>query len=131
MTDEEKRRRFWKIVIAAVVLWMFVIPIIAMAGFALVHYRHEKAMPSTKPAPNLIGLDLKSAETKARDAGFSIEVIGTRSDLPGPLGTIVEQIPDAGQSVYLRKVGVVTCVEDPDRKFREEQRNRLSQPPKS
>jgi uncharacterized membrane protein len=56
MTDEEKRRRFWKIVIAAAVLWMFVIPIIAMAGFAFMHYRHEKAMPSTKPAPNLIGL---------------------------------------------------------------------------
>jgi len=131
MTDKEKRRRFWKIVIGAVVLWMFVIPIIAMAGFALAHYRHERAMPSTKPAPNLIGLDLKSAETKARDAGFSIEVMGTRSDLPGALGTIVEQIPNAGQSVYLRKVGVVMRLEDPDKKFREEQTKTSSRQLKS
>lgn len=88
-------------------------------------------MPSTKPAPNLIGLDLKSAETKARDAGFSIEVMGTRSDLPGALGTIVEQIPNAGQSVYLRKVGVVMRLEDPDKKFREEQTKTSSRQLKS
>lgn len=126
MNEQEKRRRLWKIVIAAVVLWFVVVPLIAMAVFALVHYRHERTMPSTKVVPNLIGLDPKSAEAKARDAGFSMEVMGTRWDLPGSLGTIVQQMPDAGESVYLQKIAVVTSVEDPDKKFWEEQRKKLS-----
>jgi beta-lactam-binding protein with PASTA domain len=126
MASEEKRRRVWKIVLALVVLWVVVVPIIAMAAFALLHYRYERAMPSTKAVPNLIGLDVKSAEAKARDAGFSMEVMGTRWDLPGPLGTIVQQMPDAGESVYLRRVAVVTSVEDPEKTFQEQQRKQLS-----
>src|SRR5260370_31631557 len=127
MTKEEKRRRFWKIVIAAVVLWMFVISVIAMAGFAFMHYRYERAMPSTKVVPNLKGLDLKSAEAKAREAGFAIDVMGHRSDLPGPLGTVVQQEPWEGESVSPRPIGVVIVVEDPDKEFWENQRKQLSE----
>lgn len=92
MTQEEKRKRLWKRIIIGLVVWFFVLPLVAMGAFAIVHYRHERARPVQKLAPNLKGLDLKSAEAKAREVGCSKQQMGTRWDLPGTPGTIVEQI---------------------------------------
>jgi hypothetical protein len=40
-------------------------------------------------------------------------------------------MPDAGESAYLPKIAVVTSVEDPDKKFWEEQRKKLRRARKS
>ena len=129
MTKEEKRRRFWKRVIIGLLLWIVIAPIIAIGAFAIVGYRHERALPAQRIVPNLKGLDLKSAEAKARESGFTIEVMGHRSDLPGPLGTIVQQEPWEGESVFptITMIGVVIVVEDPDKEFWENQRKQLSE----
>ena len=112
-TEEAKRRRFWKRLIVALALWVIVAPIVLAAGLAIVLHWQEKKLPAQRVVPDLKGLDLKSAESKARAAGFSIDVMGSRSDLPGAPGTVVEQMPDEGQSVYLDRIGVVTSVNDP------------------
>lgn len=128
MTEEAKQRRFWKRVIIGVIAWIVIGPIIAMVAFAIIGFRHEKAIPAQKIVPSLKGLDLKSAEAKAQDAGFTIEVMGHRSDLAAPLGTIVQQEPWEGESVSLpHTIGVVIAVEDPDKGLWEEQRKQLSE----
>jgi hypothetical protein len=89
-------------------------------------YEKAKSRPVQKIAPNLKGLDLKSAEAKAREVGCSVQQMGTRWDLPGTLGTIVEQIPGAGEPVPLDfPIGVVMSIEDPDKAFWEEKRKRV------
>ena len=117
MSNEEaqKSRRFWKIVITAVVVWIVVVPVIAVVALGVFRHQQQKSREAEKVVPSLVGLDLRAAETKARDAGFSMEVIGTHSDLPGNPGTIAEQIPAAGTSIYLRKIGVITRGEDQSR----------------
>lgn len=127
MTEEEKLKRFWKRLIAGLLILIIVPPAIAMLAFAVIHYRQEKARPAQRIVPSLKGLDLKSAEAKARDSGFTIEVMGHDSDLPGALGTIVQQEPWEGESVSSTMIGVVIAIEDPDKGFREEQRKQLSE----
>jgi beta-lactam-binding protein with PASTA domain len=126
MTEEEKRKRLWKRIIVGLVIWFFVLPLVAMGAFAIIHYRHERARPVQKIAPDLKGLDLKSAEAKAREVGCSVQQMGTRWDLPGTPGTIVEQIPAAGEAIPLDfPIGVVMSIEDPDKAFWEEKRKRV------
>lgn len=134
MTDQEKRRRFWKIIITVAVLWFVVLPISVAAAIALIRYHQQTTRPSTKVVPNLIGLDPQSAQTKARAAGFSMEVMGrdwNLADSPCTLDRITKQEPRAGESVSFQQIGVVTCIEDPDKKFWEEQRKKLSDSRKS
>ena len=129
MTDQEKRKRFWKIIITIAVLWFVVVPITLAAALALIHSHHQKEGPPSKVVPNLIGLDPQSAQAKARDAGFSMTVMGRDWNLPESpctLGRITKQEPRGGESVPFEQIGVVTCVEDPDKKFWEEQRKKLS-----
>jgi beta-lactam-binding protein with PASTA domain len=126
MSDEQKRKRFWTIIIAGVVVWIVIVPVVAAAVLAFVRYRHESAKPSTKPVPNLIGLDPQSGEIKARDAGFSMNVMGKDWDLPDApctVGTITKQEPHPGESVAFQQIGVVTCIEDPDKKFGKSREN--------
>jgi beta-lactam-binding protein with PASTA domain len=134
MTDQEKRKRFWKILITIVVLWFVVLPIILAAALALKHYHQQTGRPATRIVPNLIGLDSQSAQDKARDAGFLMTVMGRDWNLPDSpctLGRITKQEPRGGEAVQFEQIGVVTCVEDPDEKFWKEQRKRSSAQPKS
>jgi len=114
--ETQKSRRFWKILITVVVVWIVVVPVVAVVALGVFRHEQQKSREAEKVVPSLVGLDLRAAETKARDAGFSMEVIGTHSDLPGNPGTIAEQIPAAGTSIYLRKIGVITRPEDPNEK---------------
>ena len=106
--ETQKSQRFWKSLITVVVVWIVVVPVVAVVALGVLRHQQQKSREAEKVVPSLVGLDLKTAETKARDAGFSIEVIGTHSDLPGNPGTIAEQIPAAGTSIYLRQIGVIT-----------------------
>jgi hypothetical protein len=51
-------------------------------------------------------------------------------DSPCTLGRITKQEPHGGELVQFEQIGVVTCVEDPEKKFWEDQRKRLSGQPK-
>src|SRR5947207_1850442 len=113
MTDQEKRRRFWKIIITVAVLWFVVLPICVAAAIALIRYHQQTTRPSTKVVPNLIGLDPQSAQTKARDAGFLMTVMGRDWNLPDSpctLGRITKQEPRGGESIQFEQIGVITCV---------------------
>lgn len=127
MSKEQNRKRMWKAVIIGAIIWIVVMPIIVVAGVAILRYRQQKQMPSSKAVPNLVGLEPDKAQVKAREAGFSVEVLGKDWNLresPCKVGTIVRQIPDAGQSVYLPQIGVTTCVEDPEKNFQAEQKRK-------
>lgn len=107
------------------VLWFVVVPMSLAAVLALIRYHHQTERPVTKMVPNLIGLDPQSAQDKAREAGFSMNVMGrdwNLADSPCTLGRITKQEPRGGESVQFEQIGVVTCVEDPDKKFWEERR---------
>jgi beta-lactam-binding protein with PASTA domain len=106
--EKQKSRRFWKIVITVIVVWVVIVPVVAVVALGIFRHQQQKSREAERVVPSVVGLDLKTAESKARDAGFSIEVIGTHSDLPGNPGTIAEQIPAAGTSIYLRQIGVIT-----------------------
>jgi beta-lactam-binding protein with PASTA domain len=102
------------------------LPLIASTGFWIAHRLSEAKRPPEVIVPQLTGLDLKSAEAKAREAKLNPEVLGKRWDIPAPVGTIVGQIPPAGASVPLgTPVGLEISIEDPDKKFWEEQRKKL------
>jgi hypothetical protein len=134
MTEQEKRKRFWKITITIAVLWFVVVPIILAAALALIRSHHQTGRPATKIVPNLVGLDPQSAQNRARDAGFSMKVMGRDWNLPDSpctLGIITKQEPRGGESVEFEQIGVITCIEDPDKKSWEDQRKRLSGQPKS
>jgi beta-lactam-binding protein with PASTA domain len=128
MTEEVKGKRLWKRIIVALVIWFIVLPLIAMGAFAIVHYRHERARPAQKTVPNLKGLDLKSAEATARDAGFVVQVVSTRWDLPGAPGTIVEQVPLGGESVPFNTIAVTLSIEDPNKHFGKKKENESNTP---
>jgi hypothetical protein len=51
-------------------------------------------------------------------------------DSPCTLGQITKQEPRGGESVQFEQIGVVTCVEDPDKNFWEDQRKHHSENPK-
>ncbi len=118
MSDEQKRKRFWTVLIAALVLWI-AIPVVAVVVFTFARYLHERAMQ--KLVPNLIGLDTQSGEAKARAAGFLMEVTEKERNLPESpctVGTITKQEPHPNKSIYIHEisvVSVVTCVGDPDK----------------
>lgn len=68
MTEEEVRRRFWKRVIVALVTVFVVLPILTVARIAIFRYKNQKTAPAETIVPNLKGLDLKIAESRARHA---------------------------------------------------------------
>jgi beta-lactam-binding protein with PASTA domain len=102
------------------------LPLIAATGFWIAHRLSEAKRPPEVIVPQLTGLDLKSAEAKAREAKLNPEVLGKRWDTSAPVGTIVDQIPPAGTSVpFGTPVGFVLSVEDPDKQFWDEERKKL------
>jgi len=120
MTPGNDIKRFWKRVIAGVAVLLIVLPVIAVTGIAIFRLKHEKAGPPQTIVPNLKGLDLKTAETQARQAQLNPQVLLRRWDIPAPIGTIVGQEPEAGALVPVNTLlGLELCVEDPSKSSRD------------
>ena len=125
MAIQPKRKRFLKILIIVLVIWLGVIPLSLVAINAIVA-RNRKPGPARTTVPQLVGLDQKTADAKARGAKLNMQVMMTRSDQPGAPGIILFQVPGAGESVEVGTVvGVSLRVEDPDAQSREDKRRKL------
>jgi beta-lactam-binding protein with PASTA domain len=121
MVQGNDRRRFWKRVIAGVVILFVVLPVVSVIGIAIFRSQHAKTGLPQTIVPNLKGLDLKTAEAQARQARLNPQVLLRRWDIPAPIGTIVGQEPEAGDSVAVDTLlGLEVCIEDPDKALREE-----------
>ena len=75
MTAEEKKRRFWKRVIILAIVWIFVLPLIALVVFGVIGLRAANDPVASQPqVPNLIGLQIETAQKTGRQAGFQVEL---------------------------------------------------------
>ncbi len=114
MAIDPKRKRYLKILIIVLVIWLGVIPLSLVAINAIVA-SNRKPGPARTTVPQLVGLDQQAADAKARSAKLNMQVMMTRSDQPGTPGTILFQTPGAGESVEVGTVvGVSLRVENPD-----------------
>ena len=104
MAIQPQRKRYLKILIIVLVIWLGVIPLSLVAINAIVA---GNPGPARTTVPQLVGLDQKTADAKARSAKLNMQVMMTRSDQPGPPGIILFQAPGAGESV---EVGTVVGV---------------------
>lgn len=98
-----------------VVGYLVVLPLGIVAVLALT--RHPKNFDVATPVvvPQLVGLELKEAETKARNAQLQPKVMLHRWDIPAQHGTIVGQIPEPGMKVPPgTMVGLELNVPDPN-----------------
>ena len=112
MAIDPKRKRYLKILIIVLVIWLGVIPLSLVAINAIVA-SNRKPEPARTTVPQLVGLDQKTADAKARSAKLNMQVMMMRSDQPAPPGTILFQAPGAGESVEVGTViGVSLGVED-------------------
>ena len=94
-----------------------VLPAIALSLLALDVRRERLSRPPQTSVPALIGLDYKTAQTKARDANLSIRILAERRDLPLEPGTIIAQTPQGGERVDCGTVvGVTLSGEDQGKK---------------
>lgn len=103
-----------KLLVIAVVGYLVVLPLSIVVVLALT--RHPKNYEPASPVvvPQLVGLELKEAELRARNAQLRPNVMLHRWDIPAPLGTIVGQIPESGQKVPAgTMVGLELNVPDP------------------
>lgn len=104
-----------QLLVIILVGYLVVLPLGIVAVLALT--RHPKNFESATPVvvPQLIGLELKEAEAKARNAQLRPDVLLHRWDIPAPLGTIVGQVPEAGEKVPPgTMVGLELNVPDPN-----------------
>lgn len=125
MAIQPKRKRFLKILIIVLVIWLGVIPLSLVAINAIVA-SNRKPGPARTTVPQLVGLDQKAADAKARGAKLNMQVMMTRSDQPGAPGIIMFQAPGPGESVEVGTVvGVSMRIEDPDAQSREDKRRKL------
>src|SRR5260370_20657176 len=125
MAIQPQQKRYLKILIIVLVIWLGVIPLSLVAINAIVA-SNRKAGPARTTVAQLVGLDQKTADAKARSAKLNMQVMMTRSDQPGAPGIILFQTPGAGESVEVGTiVGVSMRVEDPDAQFWEDKRRRL------
>jgi beta-lactam-binding protein with PASTA domain len=125
MAIDPKRKRYLKILIIVLVIWLGVVPLSLVAINAIVA-SNRKPGPERTMVPQLIGLDQKTADAKARSAKLNMQVMMTRSDQPGTPGTILFQTPGAGESVEVGTVvGVSVALENPDARFWEDKRRKL------
>ena len=125
MAIDPKRKRYLKILIIVLVIWLGVIPLSLVAINAIVA-SNRKPGPERTTVPQLVGLDQKAADAKARSAKLNMQVMMTRSDQPGTPGTILFQAPGAGESVEVGTVvGVSVALENPDAQFWENKRRKL------
>jgi hypothetical protein len=123
MTAEQKKRRFWKRVIIAIV-WIFVLPLIALVVFGVIGLRAANDPVASQPqVPNLIGLQIETAQKTGRQAGFQVAVTGKDIDSGEKPGTVVNQEPWAGSTYPAgTTISVLIAEKDPNAAFWEEQR---------
>jgi serine/threonine-protein kinase len=77
------------------------------------HLFEEKATPK-QPVPNLLNLTETDAKTNLETAGFKMMVQGRKATTEAAPGTVVEQVPIAGQIVELgMPVSVTFALEPP------------------
>jgi len=125
MAIDPKRKRYLKILIIVLVIWLGVIPLSLVAINAIVA-SNRKPGPARTTVPQLVGLDQKAADAKARSAKLNMQVMMTRSDQPGPSGIILFQTPGAGESVEVGTVvGVSVAFENLDAQFAEDKRRKV------
>jgi beta-lactam-binding protein with PASTA domain len=125
MAIDPKRKRYLKILIIVLVIWLGVIPLSLVAINAIVA-SNRKPGPARTSVPQLVGLDQKAADAKARSAKLTMQVMMTRSDQPGPSGIILFQTPGAGESVEVGTVvGVSVALENPDAQSGEDKRRKV------
>jgi beta-lactam-binding protein with PASTA domain len=125
MAIDPKRKRYLKILIIVLVIWLGVIPLSLVAINAIVA-SNRKPGPARTTVPQLVGLDQKAADAKARNAKLNMQVMMTRSDQPGPSGIILFQTPGAGESVEVGTVvGVSVALENPDAQSGEDKRRKV------
>lgn len=125
MAIDPKRKRYLKILIIVLVIWLGVIPLSLVAINAIVA-SNRKPGPEQTTVPQLVGLDQKAADAKARSAKLNMQVMMTRWDQPGMPGTVLFQTPGAGESVEVGTVvGVSLRVENPDAQTGEDKRRKL------
>src|SRR5216683_5473423 len=124
MTAEEKRHRFWKRVIILAIAWIFVLPLIAFVVFGVIGLRAANAPVASQPqVPNLIGLQIETAQKTGRQAGFQVELAGKDFDSREKPGTVINQEPWAGSSYPTgTTISVLIAEKDPNADFWEEQR---------
>jgi beta-lactam-binding protein with PASTA domain len=97
-------------------LCFIVLPAIALSQLALSVRRERLSRPPQTMVPVVVGLGHKTAQIKLRDTNLNIRVLATRYNLPVEPGTIVAQIPQAGERVdYGTVVGVTLSAADPFR----------------
>jgi hypothetical protein len=112
MAIQRQQKRYLKILIIVLVIWLGLIPLSMVAINAIVA-GNRKPGPARTTVPQLVGLDQKTADAKARSAKLNMQVMMTRSGQPGPPGIILFQAPGAGASVEVGTViGVSLRVED-------------------
>ena len=125
MAIDPKRKRYLKILIIVLVIWLGVIPLSLVAINAIVA-SNRKPGPARTTVPQLVGLDQKAADAKARSAKLNMQVMMTRSDQPGAPGIILFQTPGAGESVEVGTVvGVSVALENPDAQSGEDKRRKV------
>jgi beta-lactam-binding protein with PASTA domain len=120
INQEEKRSRSWKRVAIGLAVGVILVPVLVVAGFAVFRHENRKPIPAQTRVPSLKGLDLKTAETQARQARLVPQVLLRRWDIEAPVGTVVGQEPQEGESVTVdTMVGLEVCIEDPNKLFLE------------
>lgn len=125
MAIQPQQKRYLKILIMVLVIWLGVIPLSLVAINAIVA-RNRKPGPERTTVPQLVGLDQKAADAKARSAKLNMQVMMTRWDQPGTPGTILFQTPGAGESVEVGTVvGVSVALENPAAQTGEDKRRQL------
>src|SRR5437879_13331580 len=125
MAIQPQQKRYLKILIIVLVIWLCVIPFTLVAINAIVA-RNRKPGPARTTVPQLVGLDQKTADAKARSAKLNMQVMMARSDQQGPPGIILFQAPGVGESIEVGTVvGVSISTENPDTQFWEDKRRRL------
>src|SRR6266851_3101274 len=123
MTAEEKKRRFWKRVIILAIVWIFVLPLMALVVFGVVGLRAANAPVASQPqVPNLKGLQIETAQETGHQAGLQVELAGKDFYSAEKPGTVINQEPWAGSSYPAgTTISVLLAEKDPNAEFWEEQ----------
>jgi beta-lactam-binding protein with PASTA domain len=125
----KNRKRFVQILITVLAIWLVAIPVtlLAIGGIALRPARQAKVV-----VPQIVGLPRKDADQKLRNSNLAMQVMLTRWDQPDPAGTVLFQVPGAGETVDPGMIiSVSVAGPPPDPSFLEEKPRKDEQTGKS
>lgn len=104
-----------KILLIVLVAYFVLLPASIAIALAIHRQTRSEKFPPGTPVPQLVGMDLKAAEAKAREAKLVPKVLLERWDIDAPHGVVVGQEPEYGQSVAPgTMVGLELSVPDPN-----------------